>query len=280
MHGADRSNLQRFDGKFQIIGRTGGRSKVKNVTPLPLPPGPVRSHLCARTGSGYFLSRCSTLAALPGDQVVERQNIPALLQQSVAKMRSQKSRSAGHHRSHAASQCRKTLSLSCRWKLLPIDFRCSLCTDRLRRLTHGTRRVAFVSMQFFLLGTILPSSPADARPRDLARCFVSFLFFGALTVFLNLGRWLDREDPLEKASAIAVLSGRMPEPRPGSCANLYAGLRPGSVAHPFHGTRRHLAKLSVPYSGEDIYDKLILAPPGRPGKRHSNPRSTHRQYRR
>ena len=36
------------------------------------------------------------------------------------------------------------------------------------------------------------------------------VLLAGLLVFLNVGRWLVSEDPLQKADAIAVLSGRMP----------------------------------------------------------------------
>jgi len=60
-----------------------------------------------------------------------------------------------------------------------------------------------------LLATILPNATPRRRPLllPMASAFILLL----LLAFLNLGRWLDREDPLQKASAIAVLSGRMPD---------------------------------------------------------------------
>jgi uncharacterized SAM-binding protein YcdF (DUF218 family) len=117
-------------------------------------------------------------------------------------------------------------------------------------------------MHFFLLGTILPSNH-QRKPR-IWLLLASFLFFAALTGFLNVGRWLIREDPLEKASAIAVLSGRMPS-RSLEAARVYrAGYAPEIWLTHSTEPGATLAKLSVPYSGEDAYDKLILLQQGVP----------------
>lgn len=114
----------------------------------------------------------------------------------------------------------------------------------------------------FLLAAILPSN----QPRKPRRWLLltSFLFFALLTAFLNLGRWLIVEDPLQHASAIAVLSGRIPS-RALEAARIYQGgyapevwlthsLEPGAS----------LAALSVPFSDEDAYNKLILMHQGVP----------------
>lgn len=94
------------------------------------------------------------------------------------------------------------------------------------------------------------------------------ILIGSLAVgifaFLNLGRWLDREDPLQKASAIAVLSGRMPD-RALEAAKLYKqgyapeiwltySVEPGAT----------LQQYSVPYAGEETYDRLLLLHQGIP----------------
>src|SRR5260370_35236726 len=72
-----------------------------------------------------------------------------------------------------------------------------------------------------LTGTILPSNQPQRKPRPWL-LLGTFLLFGLLTIFVNLGRWLIREDPLQHASAIAVLSGRMPS-RALEAAPIYRG---------------------------------------------------------
>lgn len=114
-----------------------------------------------------------------------------------------------------------------------------------------------------LLGTILPSAVAHRKPR-VWLFFLGFVLFLLLILFLNLGRWLVAEDPLAHASAIAVLSGRMPA-RALEAARLY---RSGYAPQVWltHSTEpgASLAKLSVSYTGEDTYDKLIMIQQGVP----------------
>jgi uncharacterized SAM-binding protein YcdF (DUF218 family) len=88
--------------------------------------------------------------------------------------------------------------------------------------------------------------------------------FLALGIFRNVGRWLVVQDPLQQATAIAVLSGRMPD-RALEAARLYRqgyakrvwltrSTEPGAM----------LAKLSIPFVGEDEYNRMILVREGVP----------------
>jgi uncharacterized SAM-binding protein YcdF (DUF218 family) len=93
---------------------------------------------------------------------------------------------------------------------------------------------------------------------------VSAFVFAALLLFLNLGRWLVVEDPLHDADAIAVLSGNMPS-RAFEAARVY---KQGFAAQVWltHSTEpgATLAELSIPFEGEDFYDKQILMREGVP----------------
>ena len=117
-------------------------------------------------------------------------------------------------------------------------------------------------MQEFLVGSILPTQP-ERRPRPWL-VLLSALFFAGWFVFLNVGHWLVREDPLQKASAIVVLSGRMPS-RALEAARVYRqgyatkvwlthSMEPGAT----------LGKLSIPFVGEESYNKQILVHEGVP----------------
>ncbi len=117
-------------------------------------------------------------------------------------------------------------------------------------------------MQAILGLSLLPSG----HPRRLRLWVIglAFLFFGALAVFLNVGRWLIREDSLHTVDAIAVLSGRMPS-RALEAARIYQQ----GYAHEVwltHSTEPEAAleALSIAYIGEDAYDKQILMHEGVP----------------
>ena len=90
------------------------------------------------------------------------------------------------------------------------------------------------------------------------------VLFAGLFIFFNIGRWLVAEDPLEKASAIAVLSGKMPS-RALEAARIY---REGYASEVWltHQTEpgASLEALSVPFTGEESYDRLILIRKGVP----------------
>ena len=113
-----------------------------------------------------------------------------------------------------------------------------------------------------IFATILPDAEVR-KPRPWLSILGS-LFFLLLLAFLNLGRWLDKEDPLQKAAAIAVLSGRMPS-RALEAARLYnQGYAPQVWLSYSVEPGTTLEKLSVPYAGEEFYDRLLLLHQGVP----------------
>ncbi len=117
-------------------------------------------------------------------------------------------------------------------------------------------------MQGFFFASLQPTQ-SNRQPRLWLTVTGILLFAGALA-FLNVGRWLSVEDPLEKAAAIAVLSGRMPE-RALEAARIYkAGYAPAVWLTHSEEPRAALQKLSVPYTGEETYDQLILLREGVP----------------
>jgi len=114
----------------------------------------------------------------------------------------------------------------------------------------------------FLIATLLPTEPAR-KPRLLP--FLALALISAcLFAFFHLGRWLVTEDPLQNAAAIAVLSGRMPS-RALEAAKVYKrGYAPQVWLTHSTEPGATLSQLSVPYQGEDVYDKLILIHEGVP----------------
>jgi uncharacterized SAM-binding protein YcdF (DUF218 family) len=114
----------------------------------------------------------------------------------------------------------------------------------------------------FLIATFLPTQPAR-KPRLWP--FLTLALIGAcLFAFFHLGRWLVAEDPLQKAAAIAVLSGRMPS-RALEAAKVYKqGYAPRVWLTHATEPGATLSQLAVPYQGEEVYDKLILIHEGVP----------------
>ena len=118
-------------------------------------------------------------------------------------------------------------------------------------------------MPTFLLGSILPNPHAGRRPQ-LWVYVAGSIVFALLLVFLNVGRWLVTEDPLRKATAIAVMSGRMPE-RALEAARIYQqGYAPRVWLTHATEPGAALAKLAIPYVGEDEYGKQVLMHEGVP----------------
>ena len=112
-----------------------------------------------------------------------------------------------------------------------------------------------------VLGSILES---EAKRRNRLWILPGVILFASLLIFFNIGRWLVVEDPLEKASAIAVLSGRMPS-RALEAARIY---REGYASEVWL-TRTiepgaSLQALFVPFTGEEAYDRLVLMRKGVP----------------
>ncbi len=122
-------------------------------------------------------------------------------------------------------------------------------------------RLRCATMQRFLVASILPMR--GRRPNLWLWLLGSFLV-AASFVFLNVGKWLVVEDPLQPADAIAVLSGQMPA-RALEAARVY---QQGYAKHVWltYSTEpgATLTALSIPYAGEESYDKQILLHEGVP----------------
>jgi uncharacterized SAM-binding protein YcdF (DUF218 family) len=80
----------------------------------------------------------------------------------------------------------------------------------------------------------------------------------------NLGRWLVVNEPLEKADAILVLSGGLPE-RALEAARIYKqGFAPQVWLTHSTEPGATLEKYAVGYTGEEVYDKRLLMHEGVP----------------
>jgi len=106
--------------------------------------------------------------------------------------------------------------------------------------------------------------PKQRRTRWIVFGLLGIVLLSAVICLLGIGRWLVAEDPLQKAQAIAVLSGRMPM-RAMEAAKLY---REGFAPKVWltHSTEpgAMLKTMGVSYVGEDIYNVQVLMHEGVP----------------
>jgi uncharacterized SAM-binding protein YcdF (DUF218 family) len=117
-------------------------------------------------------------------------------------------------------------------------------------------------MAGFPIASIMPNPRARKIPLWVS--VGAGVLFVALLLFLNVGRWLVREDPLQKATAIAVLSGRMPD-RALEAVRIYKrGYAPRVWLTHSTEPGASLAQLSVRYIGEEEYNKELLMRSGVP----------------
>lgn len=114
-----------------------------------------------------------------------------------------------------------------------------------------------------------PSSPAAVvAPRNRRRIILLAIAcaFLALTLaaFFGVGRWLVLEDPLGKARAIAVLTGRMPV-RALEAAKLYRqGYAPEVWLTRTSEPGESLKAMGISIEGEEIYSARVLIHEGVP----------------
>ncbi len=116
---------------------------------------------------------------------------------------------------------------------------------------------------------MLPEKNSETAPRKLRRTrqialLAGILLLGAVVFLLCIGRWLVLEDPLAKANAIVVLSGRMPL-RAMEAARLYRqGYAPKVWLTQSTEPGATLGAMGISYFGEDVYDAQVLMHEGVP----------------
>src|SRR5258706_10693785 len=107
-----------------------------------------------------------------------------------------------------------------------------------------------------------------ARKRPLAWAIlvvlaVVLIVFASI-IFFGVGRWLVVEDPLDKAQAIVVLSGRIPM-RAQEAAQLYnAGYAPQVWLTRANEPAASLQEMHIAYIGEDFFNSRVLIHEGVP----------------
>jgi uncharacterized SAM-binding protein YcdF (DUF218 family) len=109
----------------------------------------------------------------------------------------------------------------------------------------------------------VPRSPARHYVRPIAIALAA-LVASLLVVFFGVGRWLVDEDPLEKARAIVVLSGRMPI-RAIEAARLYReGYAPQVWLTRPEQPAASLRSMNIFDAGEDSFNSRVLIHEGVP----------------
>lgn len=106
-------------------------------------------------------------------------------------------------------------------------------------------------------------APRNRRKFILAGIACVFLAL-ALVAFFGVGRWLVVEDPIGKARAIAILTGRMPL-RSMEAAKLYRqGYAPEVWLTHTAEPGESLKAMGIPFEGEEVYSARVLIHEGVP----------------
>ena len=109
------------------------------------------------------------------------------------------------------------------------------------------------------------NSVGHRRRRRWVLLLIALLVVAAgAIVFRDAGHWLVREDPLQKADVIVVLSGGLPF-RANGAANIFkSGYAPEVWVSRPEGPQQELAALGVHFVGEEEYNREILIRQGVP----------------
>jgi uncharacterized SAM-binding protein YcdF (DUF218 family) len=106
--------------------------------------------------------------------------------------------------------------------------------------------------------------PRHRRMPRVVLGLAGILLLSGVVLLLGVGRWLVVEDPLEKAQAIVVLSGRMPL-RALEAAKLYhQGYAPKVWVTHSSEPGATLEAMQIAYVGEDFYNLRVLMHEGVP----------------
>jgi uncharacterized SAM-binding protein YcdF (DUF218 family) len=111
------------------------------------------------------------------------------------------------------------------------------------------------------------SSLRSPRRRQLGiylLVILAVLLVSGVVMFRNVGRWLVREDPVERADVIVVLSGGLPFRAEGAASVFKSGYAPAVWVSRPTGPQEELAALGIHFVGEEEYNREILVQQGVP----------------
>jgi hypothetical protein len=121
--------------------------------------------------------------------------------------------------------------------------------------------------RFTMNDPINDTAPRFCLPRRALYCLGGcniVLFLLAAGAFFHAGTWLVREDPLQKAQVVVVLSGGLPE-RALAAADVFkaSGAREVWLTRPLQPGAA-MQQLRLPYAGEEQYSRMVLIDRGVP----------------
>jgi uncharacterized SAM-binding protein YcdF (DUF218 family) len=108
----------------------------------------------------------------------------------------------------------------------------------------------------------------QVRKRHLAQAILLTLAVGVIAftvvIFLGVGRWLAAEDPLDKAQAIVVLSGRIPMGAKEAARLYNAAYAPQVWLTRANEPAASLQEMHIAYLGDDFFNSRVLMHDGVP----------------
>lgn len=105
---------------------------------------------------------------------------------------------------------------------------------------------------------------ARTRGCSIAPVVLLLLALAAVIAFRGIGRWLVVEDPLNRADAIVVLSGGLPDRALEAAKVFRQGMAPQVwLTHPANPAAE-LGKMGISFEGEEGYSRAVLLHEGVP----------------
>ena len=92
----ERADLQRLDGKFQVVRRAGGRGEMQHGVHVA---GDIddAGHVLTGEAEARMREQVGDVRFGAGEEIIEAEDVPAPFEEQVAQMRAEKPCPAGYH---------------------------------------------------------------------------------------------------------------------------------------------------------------------------------------